>query len=109
VLAGDDFGHRTTDDLDLFGFANADLEEQERVLQDACRTVGASLWSLSLHVDFRRWLATRGDERCVVDLVRDRAPPIDLQKRTIGSLALERFRVELAARLQALALSTTAR
>lgn len=96
VLAGYDFGHPTTDDLDLFGFADADLEEQERVLQDVCATSGIALTSLSRHVDFRRWLATRGDERCVIDLVRDRAPPIESTKRTVGRVVLDTRR-EIAA------------
>lgn len=96
VLVGFEFGHRTTDDLDFFGFPEVDLDEAERVLADAAAAVGATSESLSRHSDFRRWLAVRGEERCVVDLVRDRAPAIERQKRHIGPLVLDTRR-EIAA------------
>jgi predicted nucleotidyltransferase component of viral defense system len=102
VLAGYDLGHRTTDDLELFGFADADLEEQERVLQDVAVAVGAELSSVSRHVDFRRWLASRGAERCVVDLVRDRAPPVEVQKRSVGRVVLDTRREIAANKIAAL-------
>lgn len=96
VLVGFEFGHRTTDDLDLFGFPEVDLDEAERVLADAAAAVGATSESLSRHSDFRRWLAVRGTERCVVDLVRDRAPAIEKQKRQVGMVVLDTRR-EIAA------------
>ncbi|MBE2249422.1 MAG: nucleotidyl transferase AbiEii/AbiGii toxin family protein [Myxococcus sp.] len=96
VLVGFDFGHRTTDDLDLFGFPEVDLDEAERVLTDAALAVGATCEPLSRHSDFRRWLAVRGAERCVVDLVRDRAPVVEREKRRLGALVLDTRR-EIAA------------
>ena len=96
VLVGFEFGHRTTDDLDLFGFPEVNLDEAERVLADAAAAVGATSESLSRHSDFRRWLAVRGTERCVVDLVRDRAPAIEKQKRQVGMVVLDTRR-EIAA------------
>lgn len=96
VLVGFEFGHRTTDDLDLFGFPEVDLDEAERVLADAAGAVGATSENLSRHSDFRRWLTVRGEERCVVDLVRDRAPAIEKQKRHLGTLVLDTRR-EIAA------------
>lgn len=96
VLVGFDFGHRTTDDLDLFGFPEVDLDEAERVLADAALAVGATTQSMSRHSDFRRWLAVRGEERCVVDLVRDRAPAVEREKRRAGALILDTRR-EIAA------------
>lgn len=65
VLVGFDFGHRTTDDLVLFGFPEVDLDDAERVLADAAFAIGATTERLSLHSDpvaldaFRRMLVLR--------------------------------------------------
>jgi hypothetical protein len=102
TLVGFDFGHRTTDDLDLFGFPDVDLDEAEHTLADAARAANAQLESVSRHADFRRWLARRGAERCVVDLVRDRAPAIDTNKRASGTVRLDTRREITANKLAAL-------
>lgn len=102
TLVGYDFGHRTTDDLDLFGFPDVDLEEAERTLADAANALNADLESVSRHTDFRRWLVRRGPERCVVDLVRDRAPAIDRTKRVSGTVRLDTRREITANKLAAL-------
>ena len=51
-------------------------------LGDAARSRGAALESRNLSPDFRRFVATRGEEACPVDLVIDRAPVVDPARRT---------------------------
>jgi hypothetical protein len=96
ALVGFWSGHRTTDDLDLFGFAGADLERAVRSLRLAADQVGASLRSMETHPDFRRFLAERAGERCKVDLVVDRVPPIEPGKVLIDGVRVDSPR-ELAA------------
>jgi len=96
ALAGFDFGHRTTDDLDLFATPPLDLDEPERTLDDVAKALGATLTPVSRHRDFRRWRVKRGEETCVVDLVVDRAPAVDVVKRQRGRIRLDTLR-EMAA------------
>jgi hypothetical protein len=96
ALAGFYLGHRTTDDLDLFGMPGTDLDRAVRSLQEAATSVDATLVAKEIHPDFRRFLATRGDEPCVVDLVLDRSPAIDPEKIRFGDVRVDSPR-EIAA------------
>jgi hypothetical protein len=75
ALAGFYFGHRETEDLDFFGRPGLDLQEISRALLAASEACGAQVEAVQTFPDFRRWLARRGEESCIVDLVIDRAPP----------------------------------
>lgn len=77
ALAGFYLDHRGTEDLDLFARPGVDLDSAVRALDDAASASGAVLESIEKHPDFRRLLARRGEERCLVDLGIDRAPVID--------------------------------
>lgn len=79
ALAAYHLGHRTTDDLDLFT-PSADLDEGVSALRSVADDLGASLQALRTSPDFRRFLLTVGTESVVVDLVRDRAPQIHVEK-----------------------------
>lgn len=79
ALAAYHLGHRTTDDLDLFT-SSADLDEGVSALQSVADEEGASIQALRTSPDFRRFLLTFGGESVVVDLVRDRAPQIHVEK-----------------------------
>jgi predicted nucleotidyltransferase component of viral defense system len=96
ALAGFYFGHRETEDLDLFGPPGLDLSAAARSLEAAAVECGASVRPLETHPDFRRVLATRGDEPCIVDLVLDRAPVLESNKMTFGSVRVDTLR-EIAA------------
>ena len=96
ALAGFYLGHRSTEDLDLFGGPGLDLGEAVRQLEAAARQCGATLAALRTSPDFRRLLASRGDERCVVDLVVDRAPMVDTDKALFGAVRVDTLR-EIAA------------
>ncbi len=79
ALAAYHLGHRTTDDLDLFT-SSADLDEGVSALQSVAEEMGASIQALRTSPDFRRFLLAAGAESVVVDLVRDRAPQIHVEK-----------------------------
>jgi len=96
ALAGFYFGHRSTEDLDFFGPPGTDLADAARSLDEAARACGASLTPMQTHPDFRRLLAERGDESCIVDLVVDRAPVIDTTKQAFGAVRVDTLR-EIAA------------
>lgn len=96
ALAGYWIGHRTTDDLDLFGVAGVDLERSVRALRAAAEEIGASLRSMETYPDFRRFLAERAEERCKVDLVLDRAPQLERDKSVVDGIRVDSPR-ELAA------------
>lgn len=102
ALVGFDFGHRSTDDLDFFANDIPGLDEADRTLDDVVARLGASSEVLSRHVDFRRRLVRRGEETCVVDLVRDRAPAIEATKRLVGGVAVDTLREMTANKVAAL-------
>lgn len=96
ALAGFHLGHRTTDDLDLFTFPEADLDDIGRAFAAAALACGAQVRSMQSYPDFRRLMAERGDERCKIDLVVDRAPPIEREKVLADHVRLDSMR-EIAA------------
>ncbi|MCI0674102.1 MAG: nucleotidyl transferase AbiEii/AbiGii toxin family protein [Myxococcaceae bacterium] len=96
ALAGFYFGHRGTEDLDLFSAPGLDLSEVDRSLQHAAEECSATLERVSTDPEFRRRLARRGDETCVVDLVIDRATFIEPNKARFGEVRVDTLR-EIAA------------
>lgn len=96
ALSGFYFGHRETEDLDFFGRPGLDLQEAARTLAAAGTACGAQLEAVQTFPDFRRLLARRGEETCIVDLVIDRAPVVDSDKRLVGPIRIDPLR-EIAA------------
>jgi len=96
ALAGFYFGHRPTDDLDLFCLVGEALEEGQRQLEIAASGCGAALTPLQRYPEFRRLQAVRGEERCLVDLVFDRASQVETDKPMQGTVRLDSLR-EIAA------------
>jgi hypothetical protein len=96
ALVGFHFGHRTTEDLDFFALPGADLEDGARLLATVASALGASVTPVQTYPDFRRVDVVRGVERCIVDLVVDRAPPLDTTKDQRGAIRLDTLR-EIAA------------
>ena len=96
ALAGFYFGHRTTEDVDLFSPPGPDLDDAVRAMREAASAVGATLEPQRTFPDFRRLLARRGSELCVVDLVVDRAPVIDAHKVLHDNVRVDSLR-EIAA------------
>lgn len=67
-----------------------------RALYGAAEAVGASLRLVQSYPDFRRFVASRADEHCKVDLVIDRAPALETDKPTFERVRLDSRR-EIAA------------
>ncbi len=96
ALAGFYLGHRETEDLDFFSGPGPDLADAVRAIEMAAEACGAQVSSLRTFPEFRRLLVARKDERCVVDLVIDRAPVVDAAKAVRGSIRVDTLR-EIAA------------
>jgi hypothetical protein len=102
ALAGYYFGHRETHDLDLFAEPGPDLEEAARVLQEAAAACGAALSPVRKSPTFSRFIAQRGDERCLVDLAIDSTDRVDLEPRRFGAVRVDTLREIAANKLDAL-------
>lgn len=96
ALAGFYFGHRETEDLDLFSAPGPDLQEVAQTLTQTVQDLGASLETRSRYRDFHRYLVRRHDEECIVDLVIDRAPMVESEKAVFGEMRVDTLR-EIAA------------
>ncbi|MBI2372680.1 MAG: nucleotidyl transferase AbiEii/AbiGii toxin family protein [Deltaproteobacteria bacterium] len=96
ALGGFHLGHRESKDLDLFGRPPLRLEGAELALKDAARACGAVLSTQIRYDELRRFLAERGHESTLVDLVIDRAPVIDPDPVEFGRILVHSKR-EIAA------------
>ncbi len=84
ALAGFHFGHRPSDDVDLFTLPPTNLDDGERALRAAAGACGATLVPKDSFPEFRRFIAERGADKTVVDLAVDRAPQVVAEKIEIG-------------------------
>ncbi len=96
ALAGFYESPRPTEDLDFFALPGPDMEDGVRSLAAAAAACGARLEARKTFPDFRSFLASRGEETCLVDLVIDRAPALEPQKLRVGSVNIDSRR-EIAA------------
>ncbi len=96
ALAGFHLGHRESKDLDLFASPPVDLDLAERALEAAARSCNAVLRSQIRYPEFRRLIASRGDDTTLIDLVIDTAPGVDPQKLKFGHISVDSMR-EIAA------------
>jgi len=102
ALSGFYLGHRTTDDLDLFAPPGASLDDAARALSAAAISLGGTTEAVKTFPEFRRLLARRGEESCVVDLVVDRAPMLDVDKPARGRIRIDTMREIAANKISAL-------
>lgn len=89
ALAGYHFGHRTTDDLDLFTLDADAFERSRYVMAAVAEGLGARLDVRQDAPGFRRYAITRGDETVVVDAVHDRAAQRIAQKPRVGAIIVD--------------------
>jgi predicted nucleotidyltransferase component of viral defense system len=102
ALVGYYLQHRATDDLDFFAAPGPDLADAERALLATCAELGATAAAVTSSPDFRRYRVTRGSELCVVDLVIDRAPALEVSKNVFGQVVVDTPREILANKICAL-------
>lgn len=102
ALVGYYFGHRETHDLDFFAGPGPDLDDAARALREAASACGAALEPVRRSPTFSRYLARRGEERCVVDLVIDATERVDREPRRIGPVRVDTLREIAANKLDAL-------
>ena len=88
ALVGFYFGHRKTEDLDLFTLEN-EIESGFAIVKDTAKTLDATVESIQTSPDFRRLLVTRGEEAVVVDLVREYVFQLEPEKRNINGIRLD--------------------
>jgi hypothetical protein len=101
ALAGFYFGHRRTDDLDLFTLEN-EIENGFAIARDAARHLGATVEAIITSPDFRRLLVKRGDEAMIVDLVREYVFQLETEKPIINGIRVDSPEEILANKLCAL-------
>ena len=101
ALSGFYLGHRETHDLDLFTLTDA-LDDGVALVGEIAREVGASFESIQTAPDFRRLLVRRGSEALIVDLVRERAPQLALEKALVEGIRVDSPEEILANKLCAL-------
>jgi Nucleotidyl transferase AbiEii toxin, Type IV TA system len=102
ALAAFYLGHRVTEDLGLFAPPGPALDDAQRAVVEAAVAVGAQAMPATVSPDFRRLRVSRGGERCVVDLVTDRAPAVDAAKNHFGAITVDTPREILANKVCAL-------
>ena len=88
ALAGFYFGHRKTEDLDLFTLENQ-IEDGFAIVTEVLKILDATLESIQTSPDFRRFLVKRGNEAVVVDLVREYVFQLENEKREINGVRID--------------------
>lgn len=88
ALAGFYFGHRETDDLDLFTLENK-IADGFAIVREVAKNLDATLEPIQTSPDFRRSLVKRGDEAVVVDLVREYVFQLENEKRKINGIRID--------------------
>lgn len=101
ALVGFYFGHRETNDLDLFTREDA-VESGFVIVKDVARQLEASVEAIQTAPDFRRVLVTRGDEAIIVDLIREYVFQIAPEKNEIDGIRIDSPEEILANKLCAL-------
>ncbi len=88
ALVGFYFGHRKTEDLDLFTLDN-EIENGFAIARDVAKSLDATVESIQTSPDFRRFLVKRGYETVVVDLVREYVFQLEREKREINGIRVD--------------------
>ncbi len=88
ALVGFYFGHRKTEDLDLFTLEN-EIENGFAIVRDVAKSLYATVEAIITSPDFRRLLVKRGNEAVVVDLVREYVFQLESEKPIINGIRLD--------------------
>lgn len=101
ALVGFYFGHRETQDLDLFTL-ESEIENGFRIVQEVASELNATVEAIQTAPDFRRLLVKRETEAIVVDLIREYVFQILLEKKIINGIRIDAPEEILANKLCAL-------
>jgi hypothetical protein len=101
ALVGFYFGHRETQDLDLFTLEN-EIENGARIIRDVAKDLGATVEPIQTSPDFRRFLIKRKNETVLVDLIREYVFQIETEKQIINGIRIDSPEEILANKLCAL-------
>lgn len=101
ALVGFHLDHRTTDDIDLFVVSEL-LDQGDRNLTAAVKSVNATMENIQTSPGFRRRLIRRGEEGVIVDLVQDSTPQLCPDKPQHGEIRVDPPQEILANKLCAL-------
>ncbi|MFM8471206.1 MAG: nucleotidyl transferase AbiEii/AbiGii toxin family protein [Limisphaerales bacterium] len=94
--------HRRSYDLDLFTSEEVGGREVQGLVQRTASQIGAECAALRSAPDFHRFRLTRGEEREIIDVVVDRAPQLDAEKREIEGIRVDTVREIIANKLTTL-------
>lgn len=94
--------HRRSYDLDLFTPEEVSPKEIQNLVLRVTQEIGAETEQLRTAPDFHRFLITRNDEREILDIVTDRAPQLDPDKKIIDGIRVDTAREMLANKLTTL-------
>lgn len=101
ALVGFYFGHRETQDLDLFTL-ESEIENGFRIVQEVASELNATVEAIQTAPDFRRLLVKRETETIVVDLIREYVFQILPEKKVINGIRIDAPEEILANKLCAL-------
>jgi len=85
-------GHRASEDLDLFTDDAQAFDEADFVVRQVCSELGLDLVAARTAPAFRRYVASRGDQQVVLDLVLDPVAQIDPAKLVIDGIRVDTLR-----------------
>ena len=88
ALVGFYFGHRKTEDLDLFTLEN-EIENGFAIVKEVAKSLDATVESIITSPDFRRLLIKRETEAVVVDLVREYVFQLETDKPIINGIRID--------------------
>ena len=94
--------HRRSYDLDLFTPEEVSSKEVQNIIIQIAQEIGALSETQRTAPDFHRFLFTRNEEREVLDIVTDRAPQLDPDKKNIDGIRVDTLREMTANKLTTL-------
>ncbi|MFK7912207.1 MAG: nucleotidyl transferase AbiEii/AbiGii toxin family protein [Akkermansiaceae bacterium] len=101
--------HRRSYDLNLFTPEEVSPKEVQNLVHRVAQEIGAEIEPQRTAPDFHRFLIKRNDEQEILDIVTDRAPQLDPDKKTIDGIRVDTEREMLANKLTTLLSRTEAK
>jgi hypothetical protein len=84
--------HRLSYDLDLFTMSDIDWFRTSQTLRAAAERTGASLESITATPHFHRYSLARGSDKEIIDLVMEKTPQVDVEKKIIDGIIVDTLR-----------------